>query len=450
MVANYGDRHQKNIDQQRRTVMTKIRLTRREMLGASAAVVAGLCAPSIVRAAPTTITYWTILDPKTPGPRSQAQTEIIDAFMRANPDIKVEVVAMNYTKINPTLIQSGSAGSGPDVVKVFQPWMTQPVEAGTLFPLNNLINALPEAERKDFLFPFSSTTYKGEIFSLLHELRTDLFWYRKDLIEKANLAIPETWDDVAAVAGKLANNRLIGYGVGASSQLGGAAIAEWFHPMIWGAGGALFDDSGHAVINSDAGVRSLKWLRDLVRVHKGAPTSIASITTEGQLDGVKSGTIAMTTDQSTRLSTARSGAGIGMNLETGPVPHFDGKPSATGSSGWTLAIGKHSKNREAAWAFIKHYLSIPSQLTDAKVSGSMPSRKSTYHDTYFASAAGSEMKGWAEYMEVSGHMPKMPESYPRLLELEAIAIQKVILNDVDPKAALDEAVKGYNDGLRRG
>ena len=357
---------------------------------------------------------------------------------------------MNYAKINPTLIQSAAAGSGPDVVKVFQPWLTQPVEAGTLQPLNDLLAAWPEAERQDFVFPLTSTTYKGETFSLLHELRTDLFWHRKDILDKAGLSVPKTWEEVAQTAGKIATNRLIGYGVGASSQQGAAAIAEWFHPMIWGAGGELFDADGNATINSDAGVRALQWLRELVRVHKGAPASIASITTEGQLDGVKSGTIAMTTDQSTRLSSARAGEGIGANLATGPVPFFEGKSSATGSSGWTLGIGKHSKNRDAAWAFIRHYLSAPSQVTDARLSASLPSRKSAYNDAFFSTEAGREMKGWADYMGVAGRMPHMPESYPRLIELEAIAIQKVLLSDANPKAALDEAVKAYNGGTRKG
>ena len=99
--------------------MTRFRLTRRGLIGAATATASSLAAPSIGRAAPTTITYWTILDPKTPGPRSEAQTAIIDSFMRVNPDIKVEVVAMNYAKINPSLIQGGAAGTGPDVAKVF-------------------------------------------------------------------------------------------------------------------------------------------------------------------------------------------------------------------------------------------------------------------------------------------------------------------------------------------
>ena len=159
--------------------------------------------------------------------------------------------------------------------------MTQPVEAGTLQPLNDLVAAWPEAERQDFVFPVSTTTLKGEVFSLLHELRTDLFWYRKDILQKAGLPVPKLWSEVAETAGKLANPRLIGYGVGASSQQGAAAIAEWFHPMIWGAGGELFDSEGRAVINGEAGVRALSWLRDLVRVHKGAPASIANITNRG-------------------------------------------------------------------------------------------------------------------------------------------------------------------------
>jgi hypothetical protein len=60
------------------------------------------------------------------------------------------------------------------------------------------------------------------------------------------------------------------------------------------------------------------------------------------------------------------------------------------------------------------------------------------------------MKGWADYIAVSGRMPQMPENYPRLLDLEALAIQKVLLAGADPKSALDEAVKAYNDGVGKG
>src|SRR5262245_56362519 len=132
--------------------MGKKRFSRRAFIGGTVAsgALAGLHprAMHAARAAdPVTITYWTILDPKTPGPRAQAQNEIIDSFHKANPDIKVDVVAMNYARINPMLIQSGAAGNGPDVVKVFQPWLTQPVEAGTLLPLNDLIASWPAEKR---------------------------------------------------------------------------------------------------------------------------------------------------------------------------------------------------------------------------------------------------------------------------------------------------------------
>lgn len=430
--------------------MLNSRVTRRSfMKGTAIAAGAAGLGPHAVFAqdpkAPVTITFWTILDPKSPAPRSVAQSKIIESFTEVNPDVKVEVVAMNFSRIGPMLIQAGAAGTGPDVVKVFQPWLTQPVKAGALLSLNDLLSAWPKEKQSDFIFPLSTTTYDNVVYSLLHELRTDLFWYRKDVLEKAGLAVPKTWDQVGQVAGDLSSDRLIGYGVGASSQQGAAAVAEWFHPMIWGAGGELFDPNGNALINSDAGVRALQWVRDLVHKYKGAPAAIANLTTDGQLDGVKSGSIAMTIDQSTRLGSARTGQGIGMNLVTAPVPSFGSdRPGPTGSSGQTLAIGKNSKHREAAWRFIDHYLSPASQVIDATVSGGLPSRKSSYQNQFFSSPEGMEMKGWADYMSSSGKMPLMPESYPQLIEFEALAIQSVVLNNADPKRALDQAVQSYN------
>lgn len=396
----------------------------------------------------TTVTYWTSLDPADPGPRSKAQTQIISNFMAANPDIKVDVVAMNYAKINPGLIQGVPASTGPDVVKVFQPWMTQVVKAQTLSPLNDLVAKWPKEQQEDFLFPLSTTTFDGSTYALLHEARCDIFWYRKDLLDKAGLTLPKTWDEVGTVAGKLTTDRLIGYGISASTQGGAASIAEWFHPLLWGAGAELFDKDGKAIVNSAGGVKAIQWVRDLVAKYKGAPQSVANMTTDAQLDGVKSGTIAMATDQSGRLSSARAGEGIGTNLATATIPSFEaGKPGPTGASGQTLAIGRFSKNKEAAWRFIEFYLKPESQLIDVKTSATLPSRKSPYNDAFFK-AEGAEMKTWADYMVTSGRMPILPETYQRLLELEATAIQKVILSNADPKQALDEAVQTYNGELK--
>ena len=61
------------------------------------------------------------------------------------------------------------------------------------------------------VFEISSTTFKDGVYSLLHELRTDLFWYRKDLLQKEGLAMPRTWDEVGTAAAKLNKDRLIGY-----------------------------------------------------------------------------------------------------------------------------------------------------------------------------------------------------------------------------------------------
>ena len=99
---------------------------------------------------------------------------------------------------------------------------------------------------------------------------------------------------------------------------------------------------------------------------------------------------------------------------------------------------------EGAWAFIQHYLSAASQLEFAKA-GVMPSRVSSYDDKFFKDdPAAKDMQQWTDYAKKYGRMEKTPKDFSKLSEEVAKAMQKVIVQGVDPKAALDEAATTYN------
>ena len=153
----------------------------------------------------------------------------------------------------------------------------------------------------------------------------------------------------------------------------------------------------------------------------------------------------MTVMGSFRVGAARNAAATGNNLQTAPVPGWTpDKPSPARLGGQTLTIGANTKEPEGAWAFIAHYLSPASQLEFAKA-GVMPSRVSTYDDKFFKDdPAAKDMQQWTDYAKKYGRMEKTPKDFSKLSEELAKAIQKVIVQGADPKAALDEAAAAYN------
>ena len=121
-----------------------------------------------------------------------------------------------------------------------------------------------------------------------------------------------------------------------------------------------------------------------------------------------------------------------------------GVVAGVSSRDYDLTIGANSKDPDGSWAFIQHYLSPASQLEFAKA-GVMPSRSSSYADRFFKEdALAKDLQAWSDYAKQHGRMEKTPKDFSKLSEELAKAIQKVLVQGADPKAALDEAAAAYN------
>jgi ABC-type glycerol-3-phosphate transport system substrate-binding protein len=393
----------------------------------------------------TKLTMWTFLATQGTDPRSTALKNTVDGFNKSQNDYEVTVESIPFARIDNNAIQSTAAGQGPDILNVYSDQLSMHVAAKTLQPIDDLVAKLPDSERNDFVTPLKQFEFGGKLYSIPWETRVWLMWYRADLLSKAGIAVPKTLDDLAIAAGKLSNDQVMGFGMGASTGALAAGASETFTPLLWSAGGDLFDANGKAAFNSPAGVRVLTWLRDLVNKHKGMRSTVVSQSVDDVLAGVRAGTIATTFQGSFRVAAARNAAATGANLKTAPIPGWTGeKPSPAHIGGQTLGIGASSKHREGAWQFIRYYVSSNAQLEFARA-GVMPSRLSSYHSSFFSQdPIGIEMQKWTEYAHDYGRIATTPKDYSKMSEEIAKAIQRVLIQNADPKAALDEAARNYD------
>ncbi|HEY3179765.1 MAG TPA: extracellular solute-binding protein [Casimicrobiaceae bacterium] len=391
------------------------------------------------------LTMWTFLATQGTDPRSTALRNVVERFNKSQGNYTVKVESINFARIDNVVIQSTAAGQGPDILNVYTDQLPMHVAAKTVQPLDAFYAKLPAAAQKDFVMDLDFLRYDGKLMALPWETRVWLLWYRKDLLDKAGAQPPRTTEELAQTAAKISTDQVMGFGFGASTGALGAGAMEAFVPLFWGAGGQLFDAKGNATINSDAGVRTLSYFRDLVTKTKGMRGSVAAMSVEDALTAVRAGTIGMTLMGSFRVGAARNAAATGNNLQTAPVPGWTAdKPSPARVAGQTLAIGANTKEPAGAWAFIQHYLSPASQLEFAKA-GVMPSRISSYEEKFFKDdPAAKDMQQWTDYAKRFGRMEKTPKDFSKLSEELAKAIQKVIVQGVEPKTALDEAAAAYN------
>lgn len=424
-----------------------IRQTRRTALRRALATTA--LAAAVLASAPATaaevLKFWTFLATQGTDPRSAALREVVDGFNKSQSKWEVQVESINFARIDNVVIQSTAAGQGPDILNVYSDQLAMHVAAKTVKPLDALLGPDWAKEAKDFAVSPEFFRFAGAQMAIPWEARVWLLWYRKDQLDAAGLAVPKTVDDLKAAGAKISTDASMGFGFGASTAALGAGAMEAFVPLYWGAGGKLFDPSGKTLINGEAGVKTLTLMRDLVAAGAMKKT-VASMSVEDALTSVKAGTLSMTLMGSFRVGAARASATTEKTLLTAAVPGWSkDAPSPARIAGQTLTIGANTKHADGALAFIKYYTSPASQVAFAKA-GVMPSRLTTY-DAPEMKALGNyaELRGWADYLHAHGRMEATPADFPKLSAAIATAMQRVIVQGADPKAALDEAAAAYND-----
>ena len=256
--------------------------------------------------------------------------------------------------------------------------------AHTLMPLDSRLAQMSAADKAGFLVPLDSLKFDGKVLTLPWEARAWLLWYRSDLLQQANLAVPATLDAVGVAGGKIANEHLMGFSFGASAAGLGAGVYQTVTPLLWGAGGDLLDKNGAAAFDSPPGVKVVSYLRDLITKYHAMQPSVVSLADYDVMAGFKAGTTGMAILGSYLVTAARSNSAIGASIRTAPVPGWQpSTPTPARLAAQCLGIGANCAHADGAWAFIQYYTSPESQLAFAKA-GVMPSRDASYADAFFS------------------------------------------------------------------
>jgi ABC-type glycerol-3-phosphate transport system substrate-binding protein len=279
------------------------------------------------------------------------------------------------------------------------------------------------------------------------EYRFGALLYRKDLMVKAGItSVPKTWDELCQAAGKMNSPSVMGFAFGLSQADSGAVLNEFMENAILNAGSELFDDSGKAIFNNEAGLKFMKLLVRLVKECKAAGPAVAELTYNSIDDGIATGTMAMT-QLGTHRFTAIKAKGAGDNLGWAPPVTFDGSPARVNVRGWVLSMGVHSKHPNEAWKLIDYLTSAEAQLNIAK-GGEVPARLSTYSNDWFKQPGAATMVEWKNYIVKHGFGAKYPEKLFGLSQISAQATQAMVLSGVSPEQTLKTIVDTYNASLR--
>ncbi|MBN9607445.1 MAG: extracellular solute-binding protein [Actinomycetales bacterium] len=390
--------------------------------------------------------FWIFLDPNSPDdPRGAALKSIVDDYNAQSDGVTVTVRSINYAKIDAEVIKATASGQGPDIINIYSNQLPTHVAAGTIQPMTEYAQPLLDELGDDYLFPIDGATFDGDIMALPWEIRAWLLWYRADLLADAGLEVPQTLDELGTTAAALgAATGTTGLGVGFSNQGLGADFMEKFIPFTWGNGGDVLVN-GEPAFASDAGVATMDYFTQLH--DEGAfGDEVLSMGADEVINGIKAGTISMAIEGSYRVAAARSGEGIGDNLQTAPIPSdVAGTPLQTPVAGQTLAIGANAEDPAAAWDFIQYYASAVSQEKFA-AAGVLPVLASVYDSEAVQTLPNAgELATWRDYVLDYGRPAPVSENFSELSDALVTAGQRVVFQGADAASELD-AVAGQFGG----
>jgi len=400
-------------------------------------------------AQPVEIAYNTFLDPNNAtDPRSVAQTKMIAEFERQNPNIKVRVV-VDPTGANGARILRTRADS-PDVVRATSFQMPEYVATGSLLQLDDLVKR-DKVDPNDWLLPLSAGMVDGHVYGLPQDYRIPILIYRKHLLEEAKVTPPRTWPEVCDTGAKLTKNNVMGYAIplGTTGGIGGAqAFGELYLSTLLAApDGKYFGaDNKTIAFSKESFVRGAQMIKDQFLKCKSTPMASLQFGFNEVHDGLRSGTIAMATFGLYRYRTIQA-QGAGDDLSWAPPPGFTPDERET-VYGFQLTINGLSKQKEAAWQFVK-FMTSPAAEAIAAQGGEVVARASAYTDPYFSSPQGRDQRAWADLVKARGRQVNYSIIQSTFHQIVADAFQRMILRNTTPEEAYQEVVTKYNEALAK-
>ncbi|OFI36967.1 ABC transporter substrate-binding protein [Arthrobacter sp. SW1] len=305
------------------------------------------------------ITFWSSM---------AGMDKVAEKFNASQDKIKVKFETIpnggngGYAKLSTAI----TAGNGPDVSTIEYAQLPQFVSNGQVVELDGFINKANTVDKLSEQIR-GLVQFDGKSYGLPYDAAPMLMWYRKDLLDKAGVAVPKTWDEFEAAGKKLK-------AVAPKSYLAS------FYPneptltaaLAWQAGAKWFStegDSWKLGLRDDATKKvATFWQRmidqKIVKVEQAFSDEWSADLANGTLAGVLGANWGATGIQKRTEANGQKGKWIAAE-----APNW-GTPAGAFYGGSSFNITKSSKNPAAAAKFIEFLATSPEAVAARGNTGS--------------------------------------------------------------------------------
>lgn len=401
---------------------------------------------------PVKIVWWHSMG----GELGKAIDKVVTDYNASQTGIKVEVVYQGtYDESLNKMKASMDSKSGPNMIQVFEIGSRFMIDSKAITPVQTFIDQekydLSQLEENILGY----YTFDGKQYSMPFNTSNPILYYNKDMFKAAGLdpeKPPQTFEEVKKAAAALTKDGKTGASF---------AIYGWFAEQFFANQGAEYVDNGNgrtapatkSLVNSEAGLKTLSWWKDLVDTKSALNLGRK---TDDTKKAFLAGQVAMTLDSTASLRGIVDAAAGKFEVGTGFLPKPEGAAQGGvvvgGASNWILN-NKPEAEQKAVWEFMK-YLAKPEIQAQWHIStGYFPITKKAYDEQIVK----DNMTKYPQFKTAvdqlhSTRLSKATQGavmgvFPEARQLVEGAIEEALTAKKPPQQALDDAAKAITEKI---
>ncbi|WP_369258175.1 extracellular solute-binding protein [Streptomyces sp. R35] len=379
-----------------------------------------------------TITYWDTSDAATEAPTYKA---LIKKFEAKYPKIKVNYQSIPFADVEQKFKSAAKSGKGaPDVVRTDVGLIPEYASLGYIAPLDGT-TALTNTS--DFnTGPMDTTKYNGKTYGVPSVTDTLGLLYNKALLKKAGIDTPPTTWDEFITDSKTIKKKTGAYGTYLNPD------SYFLLPLLYSNGADMADTSAKKITISDANAVTALTTAKKIQDEASMKIDFANAYQNMQT-AFKNGKVAMLVQGPWSVSDDLSGTafkGNEDNLGYAAVPAGAGGKAQAPTGGHDLTVYQGSKNLDASYLFSQFMTSTESQITIAKATGTLPTRKSAYTSEVTSDA---KVAGFKPILEQTARPRVALPQVGSLFTPLAQNYVKILQGSSSVKAGLDNTAKEF-------
>lgn len=343
----------------------------------AAALLAGAATTSALTLAqsnPTEITLWGDWS----GEGEQQILTMVNGFNAAQNKVRVKYVVQQ--DVVTKFLTASTAGNAPDVM-IWDRFLTALyAPKNVLAPINAYLTRDRIPQNRFYAEALRELSVGSNIYGLPLTVDARALFFNRKLLREAGVQPPKTWAELRAAAIKLTKRDAAG-----KLQVSGFALDDvgLFSMWIKQAGGQMLTPDGtKTAFNSPAGLAVLEFWDQLLNKDKVYELGFGRGEGNAQ-DPFVTGKIAMFYTGPWMINGYKK---FGKDLDFGIAPPPAGPTGARGAGmgGFGLAITQASKQKDAAWEFIKWWLGdAKNALTWGQTGNNIPGNLTAVNNAFF-------------------------------------------------------------------